>query len=212
MLFWGQRNNLSRNFPRWLVQINVVDVNSSWRTIRLFVVFIHNYIIRQTTLLFVQGTAYMIPVCWNGLRPVSSQENYPWIGTDKKMFLCLVSSWLELMTLTRRKMFLSVPIQSTDNFPEWKLAFRRRHRCREDLLVELRRRLLLLEQSFVYNYTIITRKIMQFCWVVHRDLFQYIKIIPFRPSKASSDINSLQVSRRIIVLMYKSEYYIVTRC
>ena len=41
---------------------------------------------------------------------VSTQENYPWIGTDKKVFLCLVSSGLELMTLTQRKIFLSVPI------------------------------------------------------------------------------------------------------
>jgi hypothetical protein len=44
------------------------------------------------------------------LRLVSTQENYPWIGTDKKMFLCLVNSGLELMTLTQRKIFLSVPI------------------------------------------------------------------------------------------------------
>jgi hypothetical protein len=51
------------------------------------------------------------------LRLVSTQENYPWIGTDKKIFLCLVSSGLELMTLTQRKIFLSVP--TTDNFPEW---------------------------------------------------------------------------------------------
>jgi hypothetical protein len=36
--------------------------------------------------------------------------NYPWIGTDKNIFLCLVSSGLELMTLTERKMFLPVPI------------------------------------------------------------------------------------------------------
>jgi hypothetical protein len=42
-------------------------------------------------------------------RPVV-KENYPWIGTDKKIFLCLVSSGLELMTLTQRKIFLSVPI------------------------------------------------------------------------------------------------------
>jgi hypothetical protein len=41
-----------------------------------------------------------------------------WNG--KKIFLCLVSSGLELMTLTQREIFLSV--QSTDNFPEWKLA------------------------------------------------------------------------------------------
>ena len=39
------------------------------------------------------------------LRLVSTQENYPWIGTDKKVFLCLVSSGLELMTLTQRKIF-----------------------------------------------------------------------------------------------------------
>ena len=34
------------------------------------------------------------------------------IGTDKKIFLCLLSSGLELMTLTQsqRKIFLSVPI------------------------------------------------------------------------------------------------------
>jgi hypothetical protein len=56
------------------------------------------------------------------LRLVSSQENYLWIGTDKKIFLCFVSSGLELMTLTQRK--FSCPFQSTDNFPEWKLAFR----------------------------------------------------------------------------------------
>jgi hypothetical protein len=42
---------------------------------------------------------------------------------DKKIFLYLVSSGLELMTLTQRNIFLSVP--TTDNFPEWKLiAFR----------------------------------------------------------------------------------------
>jgi hypothetical protein len=40
---------------------------------------------------------------------VSTQENYPWIGTDKKIFLCVVSSGMELMTLTQKK-FLSVPI------------------------------------------------------------------------------------------------------
>ena len=57
-----------------------------------------------------------------GLRLISTLENYPWIGTDKKIFLGLVSSGLELMTLTQRKIFLSIPCQSTDNFPEWKLA------------------------------------------------------------------------------------------
>jgi hypothetical protein len=46
----------------------------------------------------------VVPICaWGVLRLVSTQENYPWIGTDKKMFLCLVSSGLELMTLTQRK-------------------------------------------------------------------------------------------------------------
>jgi hypothetical protein len=40
----------------------------------------------------------------------ASFQDYPWIGTDKKIFLCLVSSGLELMTLTQRKIFLSVPI------------------------------------------------------------------------------------------------------
>ena len=44
------------------------------------------------------------------LRLVSTQENYPWIGTDKKVFRCLVSPGLELMTVTQRKIFLSVPI------------------------------------------------------------------------------------------------------
>jgi hypothetical protein len=47
-------------------------------------------------------------------RLVSTQENYPWNGTDKKVFICLVSSGLEKF---------SSPFQSTDNFPEWKLAF-----------------------------------------------------------------------------------------
>jgi hypothetical protein len=44
------------------------------------------------------------------LRLISTQENYPWIGTDKNIFLCFVSSGLELMTLTQRKIVLSVPI------------------------------------------------------------------------------------------------------
>ena len=39
------------------------------------------------------------------------------------MFLCLVSFGLELTTLTQKK--FSSPFQSTDNFPEWKLAFTR---------------------------------------------------------------------------------------
>ena len=38
-------------------------------------------------------------------RLVSTQENYPWNGTDKKVFLCLVSSGLELTTLTQRNIF-----------------------------------------------------------------------------------------------------------
>jgi hypothetical protein len=38
-------------------------------------------------------------------RLISTQGNYPWIGTDKKIFLCLVSSGLELMTLTQRKCY-----------------------------------------------------------------------------------------------------------
>jgi hypothetical protein len=56
-------------------------------------------------------------------RLVSTQENYPWIGTDKKIILCLVSSGVELMTLTQNWK-ISCPFQSTDNFPEWKLDFR----------------------------------------------------------------------------------------
>jgi hypothetical protein len=36
------------------------------------------------------------------------------------IFLCLVSSGLELMTLGKER--FSCPFQSTDNFPEWKLA------------------------------------------------------------------------------------------
>jgi hypothetical protein len=36
-------------------------------------------------------------------RLISTEENYPWIGTDKKIFLCLVSSGLELMTLINTK-------------------------------------------------------------------------------------------------------------
>jgi hypothetical protein len=57
------------------------------------------------------------------LRLISTQENYPWIGTDKKIFLCVkvISSNPELTR--KRKTFLSVP--TTDNFPEWKLAFSR---------------------------------------------------------------------------------------
>jgi hypothetical protein len=43
-------------------------------------------------------------------RLISTQENYPCIGTDKKIFLCLVGSGLELTTLTQRKIFLPVPI------------------------------------------------------------------------------------------------------
>jgi hypothetical protein len=43
------------------------------------------------------------------LRLVSTQENYPWIGTDKKMFLCVkvISPNPELTR--QRKTFLSVP-------------------------------------------------------------------------------------------------------
>ena len=52
-------------------------------------------------------------------RLVSTQENYPRIGTDKNIFLCVkvISSNPELTEN------LSCPFQSTDNFPEWKLAF-----------------------------------------------------------------------------------------
>jgi hypothetical protein len=56
-----------------------------------------NFLVRSNPRIFV-------------LRLISTQENYPWIGTDKKMFLCLLSSGLELMTLIQREMFLSVPI------------------------------------------------------------------------------------------------------
>ena len=42
------------------------------------------------------------------MRLVSTQENYPSIGSDKKIFLCLVSSRLELMTKTQRKIFLTI--------------------------------------------------------------------------------------------------------
>ena len=44
------------------------------------------------------------------LRLVSTQENYPRIGTDKKIFLCVkvISSNPELTR--QRKIFLSVPI------------------------------------------------------------------------------------------------------
>ena len=48
------------------------------------------------------------------MRLVSTQENYPSIGSDKKIFLCLVSSRLELMTLTQRKIFLPVPIHGVE--------------------------------------------------------------------------------------------------
>jgi hypothetical protein len=45
-----------------------------------------------------------------GSRLISTQENYPWIGTDKKIFLCVkvISSNPELTR--QRKIFLSVPI------------------------------------------------------------------------------------------------------
>ena len=59
--------------------------------------------------IYTQGYSFScgkLSMDWNG------QEN----------FLCLVSSGLDLMTLTQRKSFC--PFQSTDNFPEWKLAFR----------------------------------------------------------------------------------------
>jgi hypothetical protein len=41
---------------------------------------------------------------------VSTRENYPWFGTDKKIFLCVnaISSNPELTR--QRKLFLSVPI------------------------------------------------------------------------------------------------------
>jgi hypothetical protein len=46
----------------------------------------------------------------SSLRLVSTQENYPWIGTDKNIFLCVkvISSNPELTR--QRKTFLSVPI------------------------------------------------------------------------------------------------------
>jgi hypothetical protein len=51
-------------------------------------------------------------ICQNApaLRLISTQENYPWIGTEKKIFLCVkvISSNPELTR--QRKMFLSVPI------------------------------------------------------------------------------------------------------
>jgi hypothetical protein len=54
------------------------------------------------------------------LRLVSTQENYPWIGTDKEIFLCVkvISSNPELT----RQRNIYCPFQSTDNFPECKLA------------------------------------------------------------------------------------------
>jgi hypothetical protein len=50
---------------------------------------------------------------------VSTQENYPWFGTDKKLFLCV-----NVISSNPNKEKLSCPFQSTDNFPEWKLALR----------------------------------------------------------------------------------------
>jgi hypothetical protein len=56
------------------------------------------------------------------LRLISTQENYPWIGTDKKTFFALKS--LVPTQSSQDKEKFSCPFQSTDNFPEWKLAFR----------------------------------------------------------------------------------------
>jgi hypothetical protein len=54
-------------------------------------------------------------------RLISTQENYPWIGTDKKIFLCGKS--LVPTQSSQDKETFSCPFQTTDHFPEWKLAF-----------------------------------------------------------------------------------------
>ena len=53
-------------------------------------------------------------------RLVSTQESYPWIGTGIKIFFVLKS--LVPTQSSQDKEIFYCPFQSTDNFPEWKLA------------------------------------------------------------------------------------------
>jgi hypothetical protein len=50
------------------------------------------------------------------LRLVSTQENYPWIGTDKNIFLCVKVIIAPTQSSQDKEKF-SCPFQSTDNFP-----------------------------------------------------------------------------------------------
>jgi hypothetical protein len=58
-----------------------------------------------------------------GLRLGSTQENYPWIGTDMKIFFFVLKSLVPTQSSQDKEKF-SCLFQSADNFPEWKLAFR----------------------------------------------------------------------------------------
>ena len=55
------------------------------------------------------------------LRLISNQENYPWIGTDKKNLFVLKSLVPTLSSQDKEK--FTCQFQSTANFPGWKLAF-----------------------------------------------------------------------------------------
>ena len=52
----------------------------------------------------------MVQRKFSNLRLVSTQDNFPQDGNGQESFLCLVSSWSELMALTQRK--LSYPFLS----------------------------------------------------------------------------------------------------
>jgi hypothetical protein len=66
----------------------------------------------------------------SALRLVSTQENYPWIGTDKKIFVVLKPLFPTQSSQDKEQ--FSCPFQSTDNFPEWKLALKHVGRQHDD--------------------------------------------------------------------------------
>jgi hypothetical protein len=57
-----------------------------------------------------------------GLRLVSTQENYPWLERSGQETFFVLKSLVPTQS-SQDKEKLSCPFQSTDNFPEWKLAF-----------------------------------------------------------------------------------------
>jgi hypothetical protein len=82
--------------------------NSIFELLTFEMILLLGVTIERKERLIRTGSKAACTICW--IKASFTQENYPWIGTDKNVFLCLVSSGLELMTLRQRKIFLSVPI------------------------------------------------------------------------------------------------------